>query len=139
MSRCRRTSSSARSLPPSPSSAGTIRLSLHWPRGASRGYLLARVTSLLRRISQLLGRWPVALATCVVLAALVLLPGLGTPGLWEPQERQLSDRLAPPLDPPDRPDRPDVPNVPNVPVAPGTQAGSAAKPPAPPPHDDPDC
>jgi hypothetical protein len=62
------------------------------------------VTSFLRRISQLLGRWPIALATCFVLAAIVLLPALGGrlggPGLWEPQERQLSDRVAPPLDSP---------------------------------------
>jgi hypothetical protein len=31
----------------------------------------------------------------IVLGAVVLLPGLGTTGLWEPQERQLSDRVAP--------------------------------------------
>ena len=43
-----------------------------------------------------------ALATCVALAALVLLPGLGAPGLIDPQERQLSDRIAPSLEASDR-------------------------------------
>ncbi|MDB4960330.1 MAG: hypothetical protein JWP01_329 [Myxococcales bacterium] len=33
-----------------------------------------------------------------VLALVVLFPGLGSPGLWEPQERQLADKAAPPLD-----------------------------------------
>jgi len=47
-----------------------------------------------------------------VLAAALLLPGLGEPGLWEPQERQLSDRIAPPLasapaKPPDKADKAD--------------------------------
>jgi hypothetical protein len=56
------------------------------------------VTQFFRRLFELLGQWPIALAACCVLAALVLLPGLGRPGLWEPQERQLSDRVAPPLD-----------------------------------------
>ena len=63
------------------------------------------MTQFLRRLFQLLGQWPIALAACCVLAALVLLPGLGTPGLWEPQERQFSDRVAPPLD--DRSEGPD--------------------------------
>ncbi|MFN0250460.1 MAG: ArnT family glycosyltransferase [Kofleriaceae bacterium] len=45
-----------------------------------------------------LGTWYVALATVFVLAVAVLLPGLGTPGLWEPSERVLADRAAPPLD-----------------------------------------
>jgi hypothetical protein len=44
--------------------------------------------------ARLLGRWPVALACVVALAAAVLLPGLGRSGLWEPQERQLADRAA---------------------------------------------
>jgi hypothetical protein len=44
--------------------------------------------------ARLLGRWPVALACVVALAAAVLLPGLGRSGLWEPHERQLADRAA---------------------------------------------
>ena len=51
-----------------------------------------------RRLSVLLGRAPVAFAVVAILAAVVLLPGLGASGLWEPQERQLADRVAPPLD-----------------------------------------
>ncbi len=43
----------------------------------------------------LLDRAPIAFATVAVLAALVLLPGLGRFGFWEPQERQLADRAAP--------------------------------------------
>lgn len=46
-------------------------------------------------LSRYLGRWPIALACVIGLAAAVLLPGLGTFGLWEPQERQLADRVAP--------------------------------------------
>jgi hypothetical protein len=46
-------------------------------------------------LSRYLGRWPIALACVIVLAAAVLLPGLGTFGLWEPHERQLSDKVAP--------------------------------------------
>jgi hypothetical protein len=42
-----------------------------------------------------LGRLPIALASVVVLAAVVLLPGLGTFGLYEPHERQLADKNAP--------------------------------------------
>ncbi len=42
-----------------------------------------------------LGRWPIALACVIVLGVAVLLPGLGTFGLWEPQERQLADKVAP--------------------------------------------
>ncbi len=49
----------------------------------------------MKRIAQLLGRWPVALACAAVIAAAALLPGLGASGLWEPQERQLADRVAP--------------------------------------------
>lgn len=52
-----------------------------------------------RLIATWLGRWPVALGMCAVLAAAILLPGLGAPGLWEPTERQLADRVAPPLKP----------------------------------------
>lgn len=54
------------------------------------------VTRILQKLATLLGRWPVALATVLVMSALLLLPGLGASGLWEPQERQLSDRVAPP-------------------------------------------
>ncbi|HSD86361.1 MAG TPA: hypothetical protein VLB44_02565 [Kofleriaceae bacterium] len=40
-------------------------------------------------------RGPYALAWVFVLAAAILLPGLDASGLWEPQERQLADRVAP--------------------------------------------
>ena len=46
-------------------------------------------------LTRLVGRWPLALVCVVALAASILLPGLGTMGLWEPQERQLADRVAP--------------------------------------------
>lgn len=46
-------------------------------------------------LSRYLGRWPIALCCVIALAAVVLLPGLGSFGLWEPQERQLADRSAP--------------------------------------------
>lgn len=52
----------------------------------------------LRRIFELFGRWPVALAAATLLAALVLLPGLGDSGLWDQNERPLADRVAPPTD-----------------------------------------
>lgn len=55
--------------------------------------------SIARLIAAKLRRWPAALAACFLLAAAVLLPRLGGPGLWEPQERQLSDRVAPPIHP----------------------------------------
>lgn len=51
---------------------------------------------MLRQLSQFFGRWPIALAACFVLAAIILLPGLGSSGLWDPQERMLADRIAPP-------------------------------------------
>ncbi|MEO6777794.1 MAG: hypothetical protein ABI467_33040 [Kofleriaceae bacterium] len=47
-----------------------------------------------------LSRWYVVLPIVAVLAAAVLLPGLGSFGLWEPQERQLADKQAPRLDRP---------------------------------------
>jgi len=48
-------------------------------------------------LAKYLGRWPIALLACFAIGAAVLLPALGAPGLWEPQERNLSDRLAPPI------------------------------------------
>ena len=51
-----------------------------------------------RTLGTALGRWPIALVAVFVLALCVLFPGLGSPGLWEPHERQLSDRAAPPID-----------------------------------------
>ena len=59
--------------------------------------LLDTAIRLARRFAGQLGRWPIALATVLVMSALLLLPGLGASGLWEPQERQLADRVAPPL------------------------------------------
>ncbi len=53
----------------------------------------------LHRIAAALRRGPIAIAACALLAGLVLLPGLGGPGLWDPQERQLADRIAPPVTP----------------------------------------
>jgi 4-amino-4-deoxy-L-arabinose transferase-like glycosyltransferase len=46
-------------------------------------------------LARQLGRWPIALACVVVLAAAVLLPGLGSFGIWEPQERSVADKMAP--------------------------------------------
>jgi hypothetical protein len=59
----------------------------------------------LQKVATWLGRWPIALAAVLVLGATVLLPGLGSSGLWEPHERQLADRVAPPkdLEPPKQP------------------------------------
>lgn len=51
-----------------------------------------------RSLGSALGRWPIALAAVFVLALCILFPGLGTPGLWEPHERQFADRAAPPID-----------------------------------------
>ena len=48
-----------------------------------------------RTISTQLGKPPIAFAIVAILAALVLLPGIGSFGIWEPQERQLADRVAP--------------------------------------------
>ena len=52
----------------------------------------------MRKISELSSRWYVALAVTAVLGAAILLPSLGRPGLWEPGERSLADRVAPPED-----------------------------------------
>lgn len=51
----------------------------------------------LHGLGRFLGTWYGALATVLVLAVALILPALGAPGLWEPQERQLADRAAPPL------------------------------------------
>lgn len=51
----------------------------------------------MRKISEYLSRWPVALLVTIVLGAAILLPSLGGPGLWEMTERGLADRVAPPL------------------------------------------
>ena len=77
--------------------------------------------SIARHIAARLGRWPAALAACFLLAAAVLLPRLGTPGLWEPQERQLADRIAPPLTPAKAADKP----TPPTPRAPSPEATAA--------------
>ncbi len=46
-------------------------------------------------MTRYLSRWPIALLCVLVLGAAVLLPGVGTFGLWEPQERSLADKIAP--------------------------------------------
>lgn len=46
-------------------------------------------------LARQLGRWPVALACVLALAAAVVLPGLGGFGIWEPQERLVADKVAP--------------------------------------------
>ncbi len=53
---------------------------------------------LLQRLGKSIGTWPIALLACFLLAATILLPCLGSSGLWDPSERQLADRVAPPLD-----------------------------------------
>ncbi|HEY4177692.1 MAG TPA: hypothetical protein VGM90_12690 [Kofleriaceae bacterium] len=53
------------------------------------------MTALLRSLARMLATWYGALAVIVVLATAMLLPGLGRPGLWEPNERQASDRATP--------------------------------------------
>ncbi|HEX3477014.1 MAG TPA: hypothetical protein VHT91_18450 [Kofleriaceae bacterium] len=76
-----------------------------------------------RLLATWLGRWPVALLASALLAAAVLLPGLDRPGLWEPQERQLSDRVAPLVRPPAPGDKPPRPPAP----APAVAAGATGK------------
>ncbi|HEY4059040.1 MAG TPA: hypothetical protein VGM39_20635, partial [Kofleriaceae bacterium] len=53
------------------------------------------MTALLRSLARVLATWYGALAVVLVLATALILPGLGKPGLWEPNERQASDRAAP--------------------------------------------
>ena len=50
----------------------------------------------MRKIALYGGRWPVAIVAVWTLATAILLPSLGEPGLWEPTERGLADRVAPP-------------------------------------------
>ena len=66
----------------------------------------------------------VALIAVGVLAVAVLLPGLNTPGLWEPQERQLADKVAPRLTADGR--------DPSAPIDAATPAQPATPTPAPP-------
>jgi len=88
--------------------------------------VLSRAVSFARliapRIATWLGRWPGALAACLLLAAAVLLPRLGEPGLWEPQERQVADRVAPPIAPPPAAGKPAAP-----PPSPAAPDGKDAK------------
>src|SRR5262245_44906842 len=93
MSRCIWISSAARAV--------TSAVTLH----CRRAFRTAQVEGTFRavQLQTLLGRWWVALVACGVLAAVVLLPGIGRPGLWEPVERQVADRVAPPLDAPPKP------------------------------------
>lgn len=114
-------------------------LHCRWAGRVTQVDVLSPVVSFARHIATWLGRWPVALAACFLLAATVLLPRLGGPGLWEPQERQLSDRVAPPIVPPpapatasdgkavdkapaQTPKPPEPPSVPSVPGVPGVKA-----------------
>ena len=73
-----------------------------------RSQLVPTAGSFAAWLATWLGRWPVALAACALLAAAVILPRLDGPGLWEPQERQLSDRVAPPIAPAPGADKPAV-------------------------------
>ena len=52
--------------------------------------------SFVRKIALHGGRWPVAIVAVWTLAIALLLPSLDEPGLWEPTERALADRVAPP-------------------------------------------
>lgn len=56
------------------------------------------VSKLAHTYGRHLGTWYIALAVVFALAVAMILPGLGSPGLWEPSERTLSDRAAPPLE-----------------------------------------
>jgi len=102
-------------------------LHCRWAGRVTQVDVLSRAVSFARHIAARLGSWPVALTVCFLLAATVLLPRLGGPGLWEPQERQLADRVAPPI----------VPAAPAAPVAgdgkPVDPAGQPASRPATPP------
>ena len=52
----------------------------------------------MRKISEYLSRWWIALLVTIALAAAILLPAINRPGLWENTERALADRVAPPED-----------------------------------------
>nr|HEX4318254.1 hypothetical protein [Kofleriaceae bacterium] len=54
-----------------------------------------RLDVIRRRVLPLLDRRWMAVVIVTVLAAAVLLPGLGDVGFWDPQERQLADKAAP--------------------------------------------
>lgn len=79
-------------------------LHCRWAGRVTQVDVLSRTVSFARLIATWiatwLGRWPGALAACLLLATALLLPRLGEPGLWEPHERQVSDRVAPPIKPP---------------------------------------
>lgn len=93
-------------------------LHCRWAGRVTQVDVLSQAVQFARHIAAWLGRWPAALTACFLLAATVLLPRLDGPGLWEPQERQLADRVAPPI----------------VPAAPVDPAGPpAARPVTPPP------
>ncbi len=86
--------------------------------------------SIARLIATQLGRWPAALLLCLLLAAAVLLPRLGGAGLWEPQERQLADRVAPPgpsVSPAAKPTPAAKPADPAAPCARAAPADAAAR------------
>ncbi len=84
--------------------------------------------SIARLIAAWLARWPVALVACLLLGAALLLPRLDGPGLWEPQERQLSDRIAPPIAPQAATGKP-APPAPPPAVAPTRDSCLRAAPP----------
>lgn len=62
------------------------------------------------KIGPALSRWWVALPCVALLAVAILVPGLGTFGLWEPHERQLSDRATRPAAKVTAPVAPEPPN-----------------------------
>ena len=69
-------------------------------------------------LARALGRWWLALPIVAVLAAAILMVGIGSFGLWEPQERQLADKNAPRLDKDKDKDKDGKPVVAAPPVAP---------------------
>ena len=74
-------------------------------------------------LARALGRWWLALPIVAVLATVILIPGIGSFGLWEPQERQLADKSAPRLDKDkDNKDNKDKPAAAVPPTAPAVPA-----------------